>query len=362
MANKITDSEVLSALEEIKEPRLGKSITSAGLIQDVKVNKETVNLTLVLISPENPSQDEIKNDITGRVKSLDGISEVKIKTIVEVPLDGKLKNTGKSTIKNLIAVASGKGGVGKTTVSVNIAVSLAQSGVKVGLMDADVYGPNVPIMMGVRGLPAQDPTTGRMVPAEAHGVKIISIGFMAPQDKPIVWRGPMLHKAIQQFVQDVEWGELDYLVVDLPPGTGDTQLSLAQTVSVTGAVIVTLPQLVSLEDARRGLEMFRQLQIPILGVVENMSYLELDDGKKMDIFGSGGGKNLAEDAGVDFIGGIPIDPAVRIGGDNGKPVVISQPGSEVSKTLKKLAFEVAYRSGVVALENQTQSIPINIIN
>jgi ATP-binding protein involved in chromosome partitioning len=217
-------------------------------------------------------------------------------------------------------------------------------------------------MMGVRGLPPQDTTTGWIVPAEAHDVKMISIGFMAPKEKPIVWRGPMLHTAIQQFVQDVEWGELDYLIVDLPPGTGDAQLSLAQTVSVTGAVIVTLPQLVSLEDARRGLEMFRQLQIPILGVVENMSYLELEDGKKMDIFGSGGGEKLAEDSGVEFLSGIPIDPAVRVGGDNGKPVIVSNPESEVSKVLKKLAFEVAYRSSVVALENQTQSIPIKIIN
>lgn len=362
MAKKITDSDVLAALEEINEPRLGKSLADAGLIRDVKVNKQAVSLTLVLISPENPNQDEIKKEITERLKSLDGVSKVKIKSIVEVPVDGKLKSSGKSTIKNLIAVASGKGGVGKTTVSVNIAVSLAQSGAKVGLMDADVYGPNVPIMMGVRGLPPQDVNTGRFVPAEAYGVKMISIGFMAPPEKPIVWRGPMLHKAIQQFVQDVEWGELDYLIVDLPPGTGDTQLSLAQTVSVTGAVIVTLPQLVSLEDARRGLEMFRQLQIPILGVVENMSYLELEDGKKMDIFGSGGGEKLAEDSGVDFLSCIPIDPAVRVGGDNGKPVVVSKPESDVSKALREIAFEVAYRSGVVALENQTQSIPINIIN
>ena len=361
MTNKIINSDVLSALEEITEPRLGQNIVTAGLIRDVKVNKQIVNLKLVSISPESPNQEEIKNEITERLISLDGVSEVKIKSIVEVPMDGKLKDSGKSTIKNLVAVASGKGGVGKTTVSVNIAVSLAQSGAKVGLMDADIYGPNTPIMMGVRELPPQN-IAGRIVPAEAHGVKMVSIGFMAPPEKPIVWRGPMLHSAIQQFVQDVEWGELDYLIVDLPPGTGDAQLSLAQTISITGAVIVTLPQLVSLEDARRGLEMFRQLQIPILGVVENMSYLELEDGKKMDIFGSGGGEKLAKDSGVEFISGIPIDSAVRESGDNGKPVVISKPELEVSKALRMLAFEVAYRSSVVALGNQSQSVPINILN
>jgi ATP-binding protein involved in chromosome partitioning len=251
--------------------------------------------------------------------------------------------------------------VGKSTVSVSLAVALAAEGAKVGLMDADVYGPNIPMMMGIEQLPPQI-KEGKITPAEAYGVKVISIGFMVKSDQPIVWRGPLLHSAIQQFLTDVNWGELDYLIVDLPPGTGDVQLSLAQTISITGGLIVTLPQKVSLEDARRGLEMFRQLEIPVLGVVENMSYLEMPDGQKMDIFGSGGGKDLAKAANVDFIGAVPIDPAVREGGDNGKPILISQPESAAAKALYKIAFETGYKSSMIAKKNQEKSIPIKIIN
>jgi ATP-binding protein involved in chromosome partitioning len=266
------------------------------------------------------------------------------------------------SIKNVIAVASGKGGVGKSTVSVNLAVSLANNGAKVGLLDADVYGPNIPMMMGVDQLPPQDTSKGKITPAEAYSVKMVSIGFMVKPEQPIVWRGPMLHSAIRQFIQDVEWGEVDYLVVDLPPGTGDAQLSLAQTISITGGIIVTLPQQVSLEDARRGLEMFRQLDIPILGVVENMSYLELPDGQKMDIFGSGGGKKLAEVTGVDFLGAIPIDSTIREGGDQGKPIIMVAPDSPAAQILSRIAAEAALRTSIIALRNQAQGVPINIIN
>jgi len=234
-----------------------------------------------------------------------------------------------------IAVASGKGGVGKSTVAVNLAVALARSGQRVGLLDADIYGPNVPTMMGVAEMP--EPSDEMLVPAEAHGIKIMSIGFLVPQGQPLIWRGPMLHSAIRQFISDVDWGELDYLVIDLPPGTGDAQLSLAQTLSLTGGIIVTLPQQVSLEDARRGLEMFRSMNVPILGVVENMSYLELPDGTRMDIFGEGGGKQLAQASKVPFLAQIPMDPAVREGGDSGQPIVISDPDSAVSHAFEELA-------------------------
>jgi ATP-binding protein involved in chromosome partitioning len=218
-------------------------------------------------------------------------------------------------IRNAVAVASGKGGVGKTTVAVNLAVVLAQSGARVGLLDADIYGPNVPLMMGVNGRPQM--ADNKLIPLEAYGVKVMSIGLLLPADQPLIWRGPMLHSAIRQFLSDVAWGELDYLVIDLPPGTGDAGLSLAQSLPLSGGVIVTLPQQVSLDDARRGLEMFRQLNVPILGVVENMSYLELPDGTRMDVFGTGGGERLAKEAGVPFIGAIPMDPAVRSGGGHG---------------------------------------------
>ena len=216
--------------------------------------------------------------------------------------------------------------------------------------------------MGIEKLPPQVGTAGKITPAEAYGVKMVSIGLMVKPVQPIVWRGPMLHSAIQQFIQDVDWGSLDYLVVDLPPGTGDAQLSLAQTISITGGVVVTLPQKVSLEDARRGLEMFRQLEIPILGVTENMSYLEMPDGERLDIFGTGGGQELAKAAKVDFLGSIPIDPVVRQGGDEGKPIVISNPESPAALALSQIAVDSAYRTSVIALNNQTTSVPINIIN
>lgn len=237
-----------------------------------------------------------------------------------------------------IAVASGKGGVGKSTVAVNLAVCLAQQGKRVGLLDADIYGPNVPTMMGVLAMP--EPENEKLMPAEAYGIKIMSIGFLVPSGQPLIWRGPMLHSAIRQFITDVEWGELDYLIVDLPPGTGDAQLSLAQTLTLSGGIIVTLPQQVSLEDARRGLEMFRSMSVPILGVVENMSYLELDDGTRMDIFGQGGGKQLAEASGVPFLVEIPMDPEVRQGGDEGKPIAIAKPDSAVTRAFTDLVAKL----------------------
>ena len=237
-------------------------------------------------------------------------------------------------IKTAIAVASGKGGVGKSTVAVNLAVSLAQSGASVGLLDADIYGPNIPTMMGVDALPPQN--NEGLTPAEAYGVKLISIGFLVPPNQPLIWRGPMLTSAIKQFISDVFWGELDYLIIDLPPGTGDAQLSLAQNLPLTGGVIVTLPQQVSLEDALRGLEMFRSMEVPVLGVVENMSYLELLDGQTMDVFGQGGGERLAEDSGVPFLGSIPMDPFIREGGDEGTPIVLSHPERSASLAFKEI--------------------------
>jgi ATP-binding protein involved in chromosome partitioning len=253
-----------------------------------------------------------------------------------------MRGVVEAPIKYAIAIGSGKGGVGKSTVSVNVAVSLAKAGARVGLLDADIYGPNIPTMMGVDRLP---PSPGnKLIPAEAHGVKLMSIGFLVEAEQPLIWRGPMLHKAIRQFIGDVEWGELDYMIVDLPPGTGDAGLSLAQSLALTGGVIVTLPQQVSLDDARRGLEMFRSLEVPVLGVIENMSYLELPDGSKMDIFGAGGGEHLAQEAGVSYLGSIPMDPAVRVGGDEGTPVTVSAPDSAVAQALSAVAEGIAAKA------------------
>ncbi len=258
-----------------------------------------------------------------------------------------------ANFRHSIAVASGKGGVGKSTIAANLAIALAQMGDQVGLLDADIYGPNIPTMMGVHELPP--PEDKKLLPAEAYDVRLMSIGFLVPEGQPLIWRGPMLHGAIRQFVQDVRWGDLDYLVVDLPPGTGDAQLSLAQTMPLSGGLIVTLPQAVSVEDARRGLEMFRTMEVPILGVVENMSFLTLPGGDTMDVFGEGGGARLAEEAGVPFLGAIPLDPEVRVGGDQGKPIMVSQPGSPAAVAIRNVAEALRSRlhggeAGGVAIE------------
>jgi ATP-binding protein involved in chromosome partitioning len=284
---------------------------------------------------------------------------VEINLTANVPSDGHARGNIQRPIRNAIAVASGKGGVGKSTVAVNISVAMARAGANVGLLDADIYGPNVPTMMGVDQLPPAK--NEKLIPAEAHGVKLMSIGFLVPEGQPLIWRGPMLHSAIRQFIADVEWGELDYLIIDLPPGTGDAQLSLAQSIPLSGGVIVTLPQRVSLEDARRGLEMFRSMNVPILGVVENMSLLTLPDGTTLDIFGQGGGELLAAEANVDFIGSVPMDPIIREAGDIGIPVVLSHPSSEAAQALNDVAERVAAKVSVIAKEG-SGLIPIEMID
>jgi ATP-binding protein involved in chromosome partitioning len=250
-------------------------------------------------------------------------------------------------VKNIIAVGSGKGGVGKTTVSVNLAIALARLGYQTGLMDADVYGPNVPLMMGVNQPPGA--VGERIQPLQNYGVKLMSMGFLSPGDKPLVWRGPMLHSVVQQFLRGVDWGDLDYLVIDLPPGTGDVQLSLIQTAPVTGAVIVTTPSDVALEDARKAVRMFREVKVPILGMVENMSYLTCPHcDERIDVFSTGGGRRTAEAMGIIFLGALPLDPHVRIGGDTGKPIATFGPDDkrakgyyEIARTVMKLAGEAS---------------------
>jgi ATP-binding protein involved in chromosome partitioning len=259
----------------------------------------------------------------------------------------------------VIAVASGKGGVGKTTVAVNVAVALARSGLKIGLLDADIYGPNTPMMLGAGDYkPAA--VNGKLSPARVHGLELFSMGFIVRPEQAIIWRGPMLDKAIRQFLSDVAWSALDYLLIDMPPGTGDAQLTVSQAFALTGAVIVTLPQAVSQADARRGLEGFRQMEVPILGVVENMSYLILPDGGKLDVFGQGGGRALAASVGAPFLGEIPLDPEVRVGGDAGLPIVVSHPGSPVGQALAKLAQEVAAKAGEIGAQGPN-FIPITEI-
>jgi ATP-binding protein involved in chromosome partitioning len=266
-----------------------------------------------------------------------------------IPNDGRMRGMLNMPVRNAVAVASGKGGVGKSTIAVNLAVALAQTGARVGLMDADIYGPNIPTMMGVESIPGIK--ENKLTPAEAYGVKLMSMGFLVKPGQPLIWRGPMLNSAIRQFLTDVEWGELDYLIIDLPPGTGDAALSLAQALPLSGVLIVTLPQAVSLEDASRGLNMFKTLEVPILGVIENM---------RGEFFGAGGGEKLAKSAGVPFLGAIPMESSVRQSGDNGKPVVASKPESEAAKALKGIAKQVAARISVEALE-RTSNPTINVV-
>lgn len=359
---KTTEDQILAALSQVVEPVLKRDLVALDAVKDIKIKGDSVSLRLVLIAPAHPFADQIEAKVREALEALDGISQVEITLDSEVPTDGRARQGLSVGIRNVIAVASGKGGVGKSTVAVNIAVALAQAGASVGLLDSDVYGPNVPTMMGVDHLPVPPDDSGRLVPAEAHGVKLMSIGFLVKPEQAMVWRGPMLHNAIRQFIQDVEWGELDYLIVDMPPGTGDVQLSLAQTTPLSGGVIVTLPQRVSVDDARRGIEMFRQLRVPVMGVVENMSYLLTPDGQKMDIFGQGGGEALAKEFDVSFIGAIPMDPDVRVGGDSGEPIVVRVPDSDAAKALRAIASDVALKASTAALASQSRAVPIKMVD
>ena len=358
MTNTPTKESILAALGKVQEPELHKDLVTLNMIRDLQIEGGKVKFTVMLTTPACPLRGKIESEAKQAVMSVGGVESVEIKMASDVPNDGRMRGLVNTTIKNAIAVGSGKGGVGKSTVSVNVAVALAQSGARVGLMDADIYGPNIPTMMGIEKLPP--PKAEKIIPAIAYGVEVISMGLLVKPGQPLIWRGPMLNSAIRQFLSDVEWGELDYLIVDLPPGTGDAALSLAQALPLSGAVIVTLPQLVSLEDATRGLNMFKQLEVPILGVIENMSYLDLPDGTRMDIFGTGGGEQLAQATQVPFLGKVPIDQNVRIGGDSGKPIVVSHPDSAVAKAFISVAEAVAARISVEAM-GRDNTLPINSV-
>ena len=358
MSPTITPEMVLKALSKVQEPELHKDLVSLNMIQDLRIDGFSVTFKVILTTPACPLKSVIEKEARQAVLAIPGVEEVIITMDASVPSDGRSRGLLNLPVKNAVAIASGKGGVGKSTVAVNVAVALAQSGAAVGLLDADIYGPNIPTMMGVTRLRA--PQDGKLVPAETFGVKMMSIGFLVKPGQPLIWRGPMLHSAIRQFLADVTWGALDYLIIDLPPGTGDAQLSLAQSVPLSGGVIVTLPQQVSLEDASRGLAMFKELQVPILGVVENMSYLQLPDGQKMEIFGKGGGMQLATAAGVPFLGGIPMESAVREGGDGGVPIVVSKPETPAAMALRNLAGQIAAQLSISALSNDS-GVAINMI-
>src|SRR6059036_467487 len=349
--SQFNENIVLDALRQIKDPDLHKDIVTLGFIKDLSITNGNVSFRIVLTTPACPVRDEMKNAARELVSAIPGVQSVRVTMDAEVPkgrgLGDKVTVEG---VRNIIAVSSGKGGVGKSTVAVNLAVALALDGARVGLMDADVYGPNVPIMLGVdRERPEVD--VNKLIPVEAYGVKLISMAILQPGDKPMIVRGPILHGLVKQFLSDVKWGELDYLIVDMPPGTGDVQLSLAQLVPVQGAVLVTTPQDVAVADVRRALRMFETVAIPILGIIENMSYFVAPDtGRRYNIFGEGGGARLAEMYHVPLLGTIPLGMEVREGGDKGVPVVVSHPESAQSLAFRRVAEEVARYVSIEAMK------------
>ena len=343
-----TEKEVLAALASVKDPELGKDVVTLRMVEGVKVDGGKVTFTLNLTTPACPLRTRLEESAKAAVARIPGVKEVEMKTgsIVAATRDYAGAEMLKG-VKNIIAVASGKGGVGKSTIAVNLAVALAESGAKVGILDADVYGPNIPLMMGIKSPPQV--RDERIIPPVAHGVRVASLGFFYNEETPVIWRGPLVAGAVRQLLTQVEWGELDYLIVDLPPGTGDASLTLAQTVPLGGVIIVTTPQEAALNIAAKALAMFKRLNVPILGVAENMSYFVCPHcGDRTYIFSSGGGKRIAKERDVEFLGEIPLGLAVREQSDSGVPVVAALPDSPEALVYKELAFRVAGMVSIVA--------------
>jgi ATP-binding protein involved in chromosome partitioning len=341
--------EVLEALKKVKFPGLSRDIVSFGFVRDVSVTDGVVSFT-IHFQTENPAVgQQISRDAEAAVRALEGVRDVRMNLEVGsrqqgagLPQGGQMPATSVlAGVRYKIAVASGKGGVGKSTVSTNLALALRKLGYTVGLLDADIYGPSQQMMLGIEGKPHVDEVDEKIIPMERHGIKTMSLGLITDADTPVIWRGPMVMKALDQFLTDVKWGTLDFMIIDLPPGTGDAQLTLTQKAGLTGAVVVTTPQDVALIDARKGLAMFRKVQVPVLGIVENMSYFICRHcGEREEIFGHGGGKKTADMLGVPFLGEVPIDPKVVVGGDSGEPIVASEPDSPAAQAFTELANQI----------------------
>jgi ATP-binding protein involved in chromosome partitioning len=356
----LEEQTVLDALRVVNDPDLHRDIVSLGFIKDLKIDGGRVAFTIELTTPACPVKDQMRDQARAAVLRVPGVSSVEIQMSARVreAVGGEGGRQPLEGVKNVIAVGAGKGGVGKTTVAVNLAIALARAGGRVGIVDGDIYGPNVPIMLGIR---TQMTTDGaKIIPAEKYGLQVISMGFLTTDDAPIIWRGPMLHGALQQFFREVRWKDLDYLVIDLPPGTGDVALSLSQTVPVAGALVVTTPQQVSLADSRRAVAMYRKLKIPPLGVIENMSYFVCPNcDHEADIFGQGGGERMAADLGLPFVGRIPIYQPIREGSDAGVPLMISEPDSPAAKAFTAAAERTAAQVSIASYNRPT--IPLTVV-
>ena len=342
----LTKSGVLNALKKVEDPNFNKDLLILNSIKNFEIKGDKLTVDVALSTPASSLTDELRNKFSDAIKNtFPDIKNVSLNLEAKVTAHkDQKKDSILPGVKNTIAVASGKGGVGKSTVAVNLAVALAKDGASVGLIDADIYGPSIPLMLGIKDKPKvyQNNKTMKIIPLENYGIKLISIGVLVDDNAPVIWRGPMASGAVKQFMTDVEWGELDYLIFDMPPGTGDIQLTLVQTIPLTGAVIVTTPQEVSLIDARKALKMFSRVNVPVMGIVENMSYfIAPDTNKKYDIFGTGGGSNLAKELKSPFLGGIPIDPRIRIGGDKGIPIVYDDPDTEHAKAITQISRKLA---------------------
>jgi ATP-binding protein involved in chromosome partitioning len=354
----ITEAAVFDALRTVQEPELGGDLVTRDMIKDVRIDGTSVAFTIELTTPACPLKDEIETEVRRALTPV-GIESISITWGAMVRRAApRVAEQLVPGVKNIIAVASGKGGVGKSTVSANLAVALARAGASVGLLDADITGPNIPMMLGIDGQPKAS-ETNKIVPLERHGVKVISIQFFVPEGQPIVWRGPLVGGAIQQFLRDVDWGELDYLVIDLPPGTSDAQLTLAQSVPISGTVLVTTPQEVALADVGKALAMLKRMSVPVIGIVENMSAFVCSHcGEATELFGRGGGERFAEEHGLEFLGKIPLDITVRQGGDVGVPAVAQREPGPAAQALEALARTVAARMSIRADSAQAPVLSI----
>src|SRR6266545_4464912 len=346
----LDSTTVLDALRVIVDPDLKRDIVSLGFVKNLSIDRGRISFTIELTTPACPVKDQMREQAVAGVRALPGVTDVHVQMTanvrsVSMPETGRTPLPG---VKNVIAVGAGKGGVGKTTVAVNLAVALAKCGGRVGILDGDIYGPNVPIMLGLSA--TQLTTDGKqIVPAEKHGVQVVSMGLLTSDDSPVIWRGPMLHGAIQQFFRDVAWKDLDYLIVDMPPGTGDVALSLSQTVPVVGSIVVTTPQKVSLADTLRAVRMYQKLNIPPIGLVENMSYYACPNcHHEADIFGHGGGETLAGQLNIPFLGRLPVYQPIREGSDSGVPIVVSEPGSSAGRAFMLVAERTAAQVSILA--------------
>jgi ATP-binding protein involved in chromosome partitioning len=352
----VTIDQILNALKVVQDPDLKRDLVSLGFIKDVTVEGGRVAFKIEMTTPACPVRDQFKEQAREAVQSLPGVRQVDITMTSQVRTSIPMQGAGRlvPTIKNIIPIASGKGGVGKSTVSVNLALSLANTGARVGIMDADVYGPSIPTILGVISLPEVD-EKNRMTPIEQNRLKVISMGFFMKPEEAVIWRGPMLHKTVEQFLGGVQWGELDYLLCDLPPGTGDIQLSLCQMIPITGAVIVSTPQDVALNVAQKAIAMFKKLNAPVLGIIENMSYYLCPHcGKRDEIFGTGGARKVAERLQIPFLGEIPLATPIRVASDAGKPVVLAEPDSSAAKAFVKAAENLAAQVSIRGMQGELQ--------